>query len=232
MGNVDFCLKQLRLLPIYGVVVKNIGTLIFDLDGTISDPSMGILRCVNYAFKAHGLPEVSMEQLAPEIGTLLDEAFRRYCPQADEALIPGLIAKYRERYAEVGYSENTIYPGAAESLAELSRRAVPMGICTSKRKDFAEKILEMFGILPFFQFVDGGDIGIRKQKQLAGLLEAKTIDSAAVMLGDRAGDILSAKANGLRSVGVLWGFGDLAELQDAGADLMLRDTNEIGRLGA
>jgi phosphoglycolate phosphatase len=106
-----------------------------------------------------------------------------------------------------------------------------MGVCTSKRKDFAEKILAMFGVLSHFRFVDGGDIGIKKRAQLASRLQSTALDHAAVMIGDREGDISSAKANGLRSVGVLWGFGSQAELRGAGADVILSSTNELGQLG-
>jgi phosphoglycolate phosphatase len=212
-------------------MLQNVSTVIFDLDGTISDPSPGIGRCLNYALQAHGFPEVSVEQVAAAIGLQLDEAFCRFCPDVDQATLSGLVTKYRGRYAEVGYSENTIYPGVPESLKELSAGGVSMGVCTSKRRDFAEKILAMFGMLTHFRFVDGGDIGIEKREQLAGLLQSTAIDRAAVMIGDRAVDISSAKANGLRSAGVLWGFGDLPELQGAGADVILRGTNELAQLG-
>lgn len=211
--------------------MQHVSTLIFDLDGTISDPSLGIGRCLNYALQAHGFPEVAVEQVAVAIGPQLDEALYKLCPDADQATLSSLVAKYRERYAEVGYSENTIYPGVPESLKALSAGGVPMGVCTSKRKDFAEKILAMFGVLSHFRFVDGGDVGITKREQLAGLLQSTAIDHAAVMIGDRAVDMSSAQANGLRSVGVLWGFGDLAELQGAGADVILRGTHELGQLG-
>jgi phosphoglycolate phosphatase len=184
-------------------MLQNVSTLIFDLDGTISDPSLGIWRCLNYALQAHGFPEVSVEQVAAAIGSQLDEALGTFCPDAEHATRASLVVTYRERYAEVGYTENMMYPGVPESLKELSAGGVPMGVCTSERKDFAEKILAMFGVLSHFRFVDGGDIGIKKRAQLAGLLQATAIDHAAVMIGDRAVDIASAKANGLRSVGVL-----------------------------
>jgi phosphoglycolate phosphatase len=212
-------------------MLQNVSVLIFDLDGTISDPSLGIERCLNYALQVHGFPEVSMEQVTAAIGPQLDETLCKFCPDADQATLSNLVVKYRERYAEVGFSENTIYPGVQESLKELSASGVPMGVCTSKKKDFAEKILAMFGLLSHFRFVDGGDIGVKKREQLAGLLQSTAIDHMAAMIGDRAVDISSAKANGLRSVGVLWGFGDLAELQGAGADVILEGTNELGQLG-
>jgi phosphoglycolate phosphatase len=212
-------------------MLQNISTLIFDLDGTISDPRLGIGRCLNYALHAHGFPAVSVEHVAAAIGAQLDAALGTCCPDADHATRASLVATYRARYAAVGYAENTMYPGVPEALMALSAAGMPMGVCTAKRSDFAEKILAMFGVRSHFRFVDGGDIGITKRAQLAGLLQSTAIDQAAVMIGDRAVDILSAKANGLRSVGVLWGFGDLAELQGAGADVILSSTNELGQLG-
>lgn len=211
--------------------MQNIRTLIFDLDGTISDPSLGIERCINHALEAHDFSEVPKERVVAEIGPPLDETFQKFCPEADQAVISSLVAKYRERYAEEGYSENQIYPGVVKSLETLSSNGIRMGICTSKRKDFAEKILHLFKVLPHFRFVNGGDVGIKKQEQLAGLLKSKEIDRSAVMIGDREVDITSAKANGLRSIGVLWGFGDFAELSRAGADVILSGTNELERLG-
>jgi phosphoglycolate phosphatase len=210
---------------------QDFSTLIFDLDGTISDPSLGIGRCFNYALTAHGFGEVSKAQVAATIGPPLDEAFADFCPEADKAVIASLVRKYRERYADIGYSENQIYPDMVEVLRALSVSGVPMGVCTSKREDFAEKILAMFQVLPYFQFVDGGDVGIRKLDQLEGLLKRNCIDMAAIMIGDRAVDISAAKANGLRSIGVLWGFGDLTELEAAGADAILTNPFDLRRLG-
>lgn len=209
---------------------QNVSTLIFDLDGTISDPSLGIGRCINYALEAHGFPEVTPEQVSAEIGPPLDETFRKFCPDSDPVVISSLITKYRERYAKIGYSENQLYSGIVESLQALSASGIRMGICTSKRKDFAEKILALFGVLSYFHFVDGGDVGIKKHEQLSGLLQTGKIDRSAVMIGDREIDISSAKANGLRSVGVLWGFGDMNELSEAGADAILNDPNELSKV--
>jgi len=212
--------------------MQNISSLIFDLDGTISDPSLGISRSINHALVTHGFREISPEEVASEIGPPLDGTFRKFCPESDPAVIARLIATYRERYAEIGYSENQIYPGIAESLQALSAKGIRMGVCTSKRKDFAEKILNLFGVLSYFTFVNGGDIGVQKRDQLSGLLRTGEIDHLAVMIGDRDVDISSAKVNGLRSIGVLWGFGDLAELSEAGAEVILGGTDELWKLVA
>ena len=207
-----------------------VSTLIFDLDGTISDPGPGIGRSFNYALNACGYPAVSHEQVKSAIGPPLDESFRRFCPGADRAAIDTLIAKYRERYGEIGYAENTLYPGVKSALNSLCTAGIPLGVCTSKRSDFAVQILALFGLSSLFRFVDGGDTGVRKEDQLAVLLKRGRIDASAIMIGDRRADIAAARANRLLSVGVLWGFGDEAELTEAGADRLLRHTGELSSL--
>lgn len=211
-------------------MLQQISTLIFDLDGTISDPSLGIFRCINHALRSHGFAEVAREAVAAQIGLPLDEIFRKFRPEAGEALISSLISTYRQSYAESGYAENELYPGVPGVLRELSGRGVRLGVCTSKRKDFADKILSMFDLMPYFSFVYGGDTGIRKRDQLSSLIRSGSIDRRAVMIGDREVDISAARANGLRSVGVLWGFGDKDELSGAGADMVISEPDELGRL--
>jgi len=211
-------------------MLQQTNTLIFDLDGTISDPSLGIFRCINHALMSHGLPEISREMVATHIGPPLDEIFKKLRTEAGEKLVSSLVSAYRQRYAEAGYAENELYPGVPDALRELSGCGVRLGVCTSKRKDFAEKILSMFDLVSHFGFVDGGDIGISKRNQLSGLIRSKTIDRRAVMIGDREVDISAAKANGLRSVGVLWGFGTANELAEAGADMIISDPGELGQL--
>lgn len=210
--------------------MQQVSTLIFDLDGTISNPSLGIFRCINHALRSHGFPDVAREAVAAQIGPPLDEIFKKFRPEAGQALISNLISTYRQRYAETGYAENELYPGIPDALGELSGHGVRLGVCTSKRKDFADNILSMFDLTSHFSFVDGGDIGIRKRDQLAGLIQSGAIDRQAVMIGDREVDISAAKGNGLRSVGVLWGFGDMNELSGAGADMVISDPKELSQL--
>ena len=154
--------------------------LVFDLDGTISDPSVGIQRSINFALTHFGYPTISAAQIAGYIGPPLDETFAAITSKSSTDHIAGLVSKYRERYAEIGYSENVLYPGIREALDELARN-IPMGRCTSKHADFAERILELFQIRDHFLFVDGGDVGIRKEQQLASLLSKGTISSHSLI---------------------------------------------------
>ena len=208
----------------------NAADLVFDLDGTICDPFLGIYRSINFALEHHGIAETSESAVAKLIGPPLDEGFRLLLPEANDETIRSLVHKYRERYAQVGFSENSLYAGIAEELENLADLGLTLGVCTSKRVDFAEKILQLFGLREYFSFVDGGDVGIKKSKQLAALLEANLVNGSSIMIGDRDVDILSAHANGLRSAGVLWGYGSEAELVDAGAQVLLSSPSELSTL--
>jgi phosphoglycolate phosphatase len=205
-------------------------TVTFDLDGTLSDPAVGIGRSLNYALEAFGHQTLSAREVSQYVGPPLDWAFRQIVPGASHDSVLALVAKYRERYREVGYRENTLYPGIAEALARLSSDGVAMGVCTSKRTDFAEQILEMFCLRHHFCFVEGADIGVAKGTQLRALLEQDAIRRASTMIGDRAADIEAARANGLRAVGVLWGHGPKAELVAAGPDGLLESPAELASL--
>ncbi|HUG09875.1 MAG TPA: HAD hydrolase-like protein, partial [Opitutaceae bacterium] len=105
--------------------------------------------------------------------------------------------------------------GIAEGLRDLDASGVPMGVCTSKRTDIAERVLEMFDVRRFFRFVDGGEVGIKKWQQIENLKAKGLVDRATIMIGDRAVDIEAAHRNGLPGAGVLWGFGSLYEIESA-----------------
>jgi len=204
--------------------------LIFDLDGTISDPTVGIGRSINHALAAFGYPEIGNEGVSQHIGLPLDAIFRRVAPGVSAATVLGMVARYRERYGEVGYAENVVYPGVPEALQDLAAHGVPMGICTSKRVDFAERILTLFQLRSYFGFVSAGEIGVYKYEQLRTLIEQGTANHGAVMIGDRAVDITAARANGLWSIGVLWGHGSREELLGAVPDQLLESPIELKRL--
>jgi phosphoglycolate phosphatase len=204
--------------------------LLFDLDGTISDPIVGIWRSVNYALEDFGFEPCSIEQIAPFIGPPLDEIFNAFTQ--DPSITTDIIAKYRERFSDVGYSENELYPGMKEIINSLADHKIQLGICTSKRKDFAERILHMFGMHDNFEFVSGGDIGIKKYQQIESLLADNLIDQNTLMIGDRATDLISAHKNGLQSVGVLWGYGSEKELEAESPRYILRKPSELMTLVA
>lgn len=206
--------------------------LIFDLDGTISDPTVGIGRSINYALATFGHPAVNEHEVSQCIGPPLDAAFRQLARDASDDAILGMVAKFRERYEEVGYAENVVYAGIPEALEHLASHGVPMGVCTSKRVDFAERILTLFQLRTYFMFVSGGDIGVRKDDQLRLLLEQGAAGHCSTMIGDRATDVTAARANGLRSVGVLWGHGSKQELLGAAPDRLLEFPFELRDLPA
>lgn len=204
--------------------------LVFDLDGTISDPAVGIERSINYALSHFGYPSLTPNQVAGYIGPPLDETFIAVTSNSSPDEIAALVSKYRERYAEVGYSENVLYPGIREALAALASSSTQMGVCTSKRADFADRILKLFEIRDYFEFVDGGDVGVRKEQQLAALVAKGAISPSTYVIGDRAVDVHAARANGAKSVAVLWGYGSLLELQSAQPDLILQTPRELTQL--
>jgi len=201
--------------------------LVLDLDGTISNPALGIGRSLNYALEYFGYPKISNDLLSSFIGPPLDHAFRSITGTDSTTHITELVAKYRERYSQVGYSENVLYPGMPEAIASLAEAEVPLGICTSKRSDFAERILSMFGLRQYFRFIDGGEIGVEKKHQLAGLVRAESISLSSFMVGDRAVDVVAAKDNGLRSIGVLWGHGTAEEIRMAGPDQVFNSPHQL-----
>jgi phosphoglycolate phosphatase len=205
--------------------------LIFDLDGTISDPINGFVRSLNYALAAHGFASENEDELATYIGPPLDSTFKAITKTDSKALIASMVAKYRERYSEVGYSENVLYNGIPQILAELSSvSTTKLGVCTSKRADFAERILELFGLRHFFDFVDGGDVGIEKWQQLESLKVRGCISQKSLMIGDRHVDLTAAHKNGLHSAGVLWGYGSLQELKEHEPAYIFSNPHELSAL--
>ena len=204
-----------------------VSTLVFDLDGTISDPASGIINCVNYALQCHGLATQSDAAISAEIGPPLDLMFRKFMPDITNEVIDDLVISYRERFATDGFAENTLYTGMPQVLQSLCDAGFRLGVCTSKPEPAARKVLKYFALLHHFEFVSGGDIGVAKQSQLKRLLDENIIDHQAVMIGDRSVDLTAAHNNQLKSVAVLWGFGSTAELAAEKPALTLSKVDEL-----
>ncbi len=204
-----------------------IKTIIFDLDGTISDPLVGISSSINYALDAYDYDVVDIEAVRPMVGPPLTEIFEHLIGNTTAARMHELVDKYRERYAAVGYTENIIYEQIPDTIAALSASGYELGVCTSKRADYASKIVEMFQLREYFSFVDGGDFDVQKVDQLRSLVANGLTPGNAVMIGDREVDISAAKGNSITSVGVLWGFGSRSELRQAQPDHLLETPQEL-----
>ena len=202
-------------------------TLIFDLDGTISDPTVGIARSVNFALGSLGYETVTEERVRPLIGPSLAILFRTLTREDSEEAILNLVEKFRERYGSVGYSENELYDEIPEVLNKLSSAGHLMGVCTGKRVDFAIRIIEMFGLSGLFEFVSGGDVNIDKKMQLATLISDGLDPGSSVLIGDRAVDVYAARTHGIASTGVLWGFGDHEEISESGPNHTVNEPGEL-----
>jgi len=196
-------------------------TLLFDLDGTLTDNYPGITRSIVYALDRMGAREPADAALRRCMGPPLRESFAWLLDTADTAQIEQAIAFYRERYAEIGWRENTVYDGVADALATLAGRPGRMFLCTSKPELYARRIVTLFGLAEYLDGIYGADLAGRfddKVKLLAHLAVTEGFDpERAVMIGDRAHDLRAARMNGAQSVGVLWGFGSREELADADA---------------
>jgi phosphoglycolate phosphatase len=205
--------------------------LIFDLDGTLTDPSVGITRCYIHALRALGREPPTAAELERHIGPPMRSVLAELLGTHDADEVETGVRIYRERFSTVGLFENAPYPGIADALAQLRSRGYRLFVCTSKPEVYALRIVQHFKLAEYFQRIYGCELdGTRGEKTelLAYLLERESVEpSSAVMIGDRLHDVRAAKANGLRSVGVLYGFGSAAELERAGADVLCPSVSDL-----
>lgn len=208
--------------------------ILFDLDGTLSDPKQGICGSVQYALKSFGIDEPDLDRLEPFIGPPLRDSFMRYydfTPEQAEAAV----AKYRERFSVTGKYENTLYPGITVLLHDLEQAGAKLAVASSKPTVYVEDILVHFGIRQYFDIVVGSELdGTRDRKeevvlealrQLAQRYGAKPWE--VVMVGDRSFDIEGAKAAGTHNIAVAYGYAQPGELEKAGAEIIVRDVQGL-----
>lgn len=197
----------------------------FDLDGTLSDPGTGIMRSIRYAMDRLGLDCPDDDELTWCIGPPLLESFGS---MVGNELAPQALEYYRERFADIGWKENALYPGIVDVLQFLSESDRPLYVATSKPFVFADRIIRHFELDKYFSRVFGSELdGTRSNKGelLRFALSETGLMDQAVMVGDRKYDILGAKSNRIGSIGVTYGYGSQRELESAGADLVV-DTPE------
>lgn len=205
--------------------------LLFDLDGTLTDPRPGIVRCMRYALGELGAPCPSDDVLASFIGPSLRGTFATILETSDRALVERALELYREEYGVGGLFENHVYDGVIPMLDAVRLEASALFVATLKPKPYADRIVQRLGLARYFAGVYGPEMEGKyddKVELLAHLLAAERISpESAIMIGDRAGDIVAARANDLRSIGVLWGYGSASELADAGADLLCASPGDL-----
>lgn len=210
-------------------------TILFDLDGTLTDPKEGITKSVAYALRHFGVQVEDLDSLTCYIGPPLAVSFPEYHAIREEDT-PIAVAKYRERFSDVGWAENLVYDGIEELLAALKRAGATLLVATSKPEVFAVRILEHFGLAKHFDLICGAPMHapkghgkadvIRDALERAGVTEL----SSAIMVGDRLHDVEGAHRIGLPCVGVLYGYGDRKEMEDCHADYIAENVGALEAL--
>lgn len=206
--------------------------ILFDLDGTLTDPKEGITKCVAHSLKYFGIEVEDLDTLKKFIGPPLIDSYMEYYgftrEQATEAIV-----RYRERYGEVGWAENIPYSGIHELCAGLQAAGKKLLVATSKPEGPAVRIMEHFDLAKYFDLIGGAPLDNSERGRKAAVIQdtlkrAGVTDlSRCVMVGDRLHDIHGAHEVGMPVIGVLYGYGDRAEHEEHGADYIAADLAEL-----
>ena len=191
--------------------------IVFDLDGTLSDPREGVVKSFNYALERLGRPSAPASALTKYIGPPLREAFSELLETEDETLVAEGIVLFRRRYRAAGFRETRLYAGIPEILERLKRQGHRLYVATVKRPDTALNVVKHLGIAQVFAGIFGCDLTTDKAgllRRVRGLEEEK---GHFYMVGDRGSDIAAGQITGMYTVGVTWGFGVAGELEEADA---------------
>ena len=208
--------------------------ILFDLDGTLTDPAIGITNAVMHALKKYGITVSDRKELYQFIGPPLWDSFEKYCGFSKEEANTA-VEYYREHYRDIGLFENQVYHGCEDLLKKLKDNGQILIVATSKPEVFAKQILEHFDLARYFKFIAGSTLDgsrVKKGDVIKYALESCGIidGSQAIMIGDREYDIIGAKEAGISSMGVLYGYGSRDELEEAGADFIVSTVEDIGEV--
>lgn len=215
--------------------MENIKYVFFDLDGTLTDPKVGITSSVAYAAEHYiGQPVADLDTLTPFIGPPLDESFMKYFGLTKAQAIEA-VASYREYYRPTGIFQNTVYDGIPELLAKLKDNGITVVMATSKPEIFANQIADHYGFKKYFDCIAGStlDGSIIKKADVIEVAIARlgiTDRSVCVMVGDRLHDIDGARETGMHSVGVLYGYGSREELEEHEAEYIVKSVEELKKV--
>lgn len=210
-------------------------TILFDLDGTLTNPALGITNSLAYALEKFNIEVTDKKELYRFIGPPLQDSFENFYHFSKEDSLKA-VDFYRDYFRHKGLYENEVYQGIPDLLERLKAQGKKLLVATSKPEEFARQILKHFDLFDYFDLVAGASMdGSRRLKGdviAHALTSAQVSDlSAAIMIGDREHDIIGAKKNGLDAIGVLYGFGNREELKKAGATYITTNVEELqGRL--
>lgn len=206
-------------------------SIFFDLDGTLTDSGEGIFNCAELALRHFGLPIPTRQEMRVFVGPPLRETFAKFGVPADG--IETAMEVYRSRYNTVGLFENTPYPGIRDLLKRLQSDGYRLFVATSKPESMAVRILEKFDLARYFEIICGATFDKSrdcKEAVIAYLLEQTGDPSKAIMVGDTAYDVIGAKAHGIPTVGVAWGYGKTEDMINAGAAAIANDMEMLYEL--
>lgn len=208
-------------------------TVLFDLDGTLTDPAEGITNSVAYALERYGIAVEDKRSLNCFIGPPLNDSFMKYYGFTPERAMEAIWV-YREYFRDKGIFENEVYEGISELLGKIKESGRKIVLATSKPEEFAVRILEHFDLIKYFDAVAGASMDEKRNKKgdviKYAMEKGGFTAEEAVMIGDREHDIFGARENGLRSIGVLYGYGDREEFERAGADYIAASVGDIFEL--
>ena len=202
-------------------------SILFDLDGTLTDSGEGIINCAKMTLERFGLPIPSPDELRTFVGPPLGDSFMKYGVPADR--VEEAIAVFRSRYLPIGKFENHPYPGIRELLETLKGQGHKLYVATSKPEVTAVEVLEHFDLASFFDCICGATFDqsrVSKSDVIAFLLGQTGTDTDAIMVGDTAFDVTGAAAHGIPTIGVSWGYGKVLDMKKAGA-AAIADTPEM-----
>ena len=203
-------------------------TILFDLDGTLTDSGEGIINCAILALEHFGCPIPSREEMRVFVGPPLQDSFINHGVPADKA--EEAVAIYRSRYIPIGKYENTPYPGIRELLEALKAQGHTLYVATSKPEGMSVNILEHFDLAKYFDRICGASMDFSrnsKEAVIAYLIEQNGRADDMVMVGDTKFDVIGAKHHGIPAIGVSWGYGEVADLQEAGAAAIAHSPQEL-----
>ena len=208
-----------------------IENILFDLDGTLTDPKVGITRCIQFSLEHFDVDIPPMNQLTWCIGPPLRESFSRLLSTSHESILDQALSYYRKRFSETGMFENVVYPEVAPSLRKIKQAGFHVYLATAKPQVFARQILEHFNLSQFFTSIYGSELNGRysdKGELVAHILESENLDpKASLIVGDRIHDIAGGKKNGIMTAAVSYGYGTQKEINASQPDIFFDTFPEL-----